>query len=29
MKSQSTAGITQQQIKNKISEIHFNDKNRK
>jgi len=29
MKSQSAAGITQQQIKNKISEIHFNDKNSK
>jgi len=29
MKSQFAAGITQQQIKNKISEIYFNDRNSK
>ena len=29
IKSQSAAGITQQQIKNKIPEIHFNDRNNK
>ena len=29
IKPQSTTGITQQQIKNKIPEIHFNDRNNK